>query len=145
MLDLAVPRDVEPEVGDLDDVFLYTVDDIADVVEAGREERRLAAEAAEAIITERTREFLAWLEQRETVPVVRALRDHGERARRHALEAAMKRLGRGDDPAQVLEALSVQLTNKLLHPPTVALNQTRGGEREQLIDTLSRLYDVHAE
>lgn len=55
MLDLAVPRDVEPEVGDLDDVFLYTVDDIADVVEAGREERRLAAEAAEAIITERTR------------------------------------------------------------------------------------------
>lgn len=145
MLDLAVPRDVEPEVGDLDDVFLYTVDDIADVVEAGREERRLAAEAAEAIITERTREFLAWLEQRETVPVVRALRDHGERARRHALEAAMKRLGRGDDPAQVLEALSVQLTNKLLHPPTVALNQTRGGEREQLIDTLSRLYDLHAE
>lgn len=57
----------------------------------------------------------------------------------------MKRLGRGDDPAQVLEALSVQLTNKLLHPPTVALNQTRGGEREQLIDTLSRLYDLHAE
>ena len=57
----------------------------------------------------------------------------------------MKRLGRGDDPAQVLEALSVQLTNKLLHPPTVALNQTRGGECEQLIDTLSRLYDLHAE
>ena len=54
-------------------------------------------------------------------------------------------MGRGDDPAQVLEALPVQQTNKLLHPPTVALNQTRGGEREQLIDTLSRLYDLHAE
>ena len=145
MLDLAVPRDVEAEVGELADIFLYTVDDIAQVVESGREERRMAAEAAEAIITEKTREFVNWIDSRRAVPVVRALRDHGERVRRHALDAAMKRLARGESPEAVLEALSSQLANKLLHAPTTALTQASGGERDHLIDTVSRLYDLHAD
>lgn len=143
MLDLAVPRDIEPEVETLDDVFLYTVDDIAAVVDAGREERRQAAAAAEVIIADKTREFLDWIDGRSAVPVVRALRDHGERVRRHALEAAHKRLERGDNPAEVLESLSVQLTNKLLHPPTAALSSARGDERDRMIDAVSRLYDLH--
>ncbi|GAB2952815.1 glutamyl-tRNA reductase [Aquaspirillum soli] len=143
MLDLAVPRDIEAEVAELDDVFLYTVDDLASIVEAGRDARRQAAEQAEAIIVEHTHAFLDWLAAREVVPVVRALRDHGERVRRHAIAAAEKRLARGEDPRAVLEAFSQQLTNKLLHPPTAALNQARGESREQMLSLISRLYDLH--
>lgn len=146
MLDLAVPRDIEPEVGNLSDVFLYTVDDIASVVEVGREARLAAAEQAEGIIQARVAEFVQWLRQRESVPLIRALRDEADRLRRHALEAAMKQLGRGEAPEKVLEALSVQLTNKLMHPPTQALSAARGGaEHDALAQAVARVYRLHPE
>ncbi|BAK74880.1 glutamyl-tRNA reductase [Pseudogulbenkiania sp. NH8B] len=145
MLDLAVPRDIEAEVGELDDVFLYTVDDIASVVEVGREARQLAAEEAETIIQARVQEFVEWLKRRETVPLIRGLRDEAERVRRHALEAAHKQLARGDDPAKVLEALSQQLTNKLMHPPTQALSAGHGPEHDALVHAITRLYRLHPE
>jgi glutamyl-tRNA reductase len=143
MLDLAVPRDIEPEVGEMQDVFLYTVDDIASVVEVGREARQVAAEEAEAIIDNRVGEFVDWLKRRDAVPLIRALRDEGERARRHSVETALKHLARGDDPAKVIEALSQQLTNKLLHPPTQALAHSAGPDHEVLVNAISRLYRLH--
>lgn len=143
MLDLAVPRDIEAEVADLADVFLYTVDDIAAIVDAGREERRAAAETAEGIIQEKTREFVQWLAGRDTVPVIRALQVEAERIRRHALEAAAKRLQKGESPHDVLEFLSRQLTNKLLHPPLQALNSHHGQAKAELTDALARLYNLH--
>jgi len=143
MLDLAVPRDIEAEVGELDDVFLYSVDDIAGIVEVGREARQVAAEQAEQIIRERVDEFVGWLKQRDSVPTIRALRDEAERVRRNALDAALKQLAKGDAPEQVLETLSKQLTNKLLHPPTQALSQARGDEQDALIDTIARLYRLN--
>ena len=143
MLDLAVPRDIEPEVGELSDVFLYSVDDLASIVEAGRDARRQAAEQAESIICEKTQEFSRWLTSRDVVPVIRALRDYGERTRRHALSAAEKRLARGEDPRVVLEAFSQQLTNKLLHPPTAALTHQRGEGQDDLVNQIARLYDLH--
>ncbi|GGY12164.1 glutamyl-tRNA reductase [Paludibacterium paludis] len=143
MLDLAVPRDVEQEVGDLPDVFLYTVDDIAGIVEVGREARQTAAEEAETIIEARVVEFVDWLRRRDAVPMIRALRDEAERVRRQALEGAMKQLARGDAPEKVLETLSVQLTNKLMHPPTQALSSGKGAERDALIDAVARLYRIH--
>ncbi|MDN0081316.1 glutamyl-tRNA reductase [Crenobacter sp. SG2305] len=143
MLDLAVPRDIEAEVGELNDVFLYSVDDIANIVEVGREARQVAAEQAEVIIRERVDEFLGWLKQRDSVPTIRALRDEGERIRRHAIDAALKQLAKGEPAEQVLEALSKQLTNKLLHPPTQALSQARGDEQDALIDTIARLYRLN--
>jgi glutamyl-tRNA reductase len=142
MLDLAVPRDIEAEVGELADVFLYTVDDIAAIVDAGREERRAAAETAEGIIQEKTREFSQWLAGRDTVPVIRALQVEAERVRRHALEAAAKRLHKGEAPEDVLEFLSRQLTNKLLHPPLQALNSHHGQAKAELTDALARLYNL---
>jgi hypothetical protein len=123
MVDLAVPRDIEPEVGDMDDVFLYTVDDLAQVVESGLESRQAAVVDAEAIIAERVEGFLRWLATRGTVPVIRSLRDAAERSRRHEMEHALKSLARGDDPARVLEQFSHRLTNKFLHAPTQALSQ----------------------
>ena len=143
MLDLAVPRDIEGEVAKLNDVFLYTVDDIAAVVEVGKEERRAAADTAEDIIHAHTQEFARWLEGRDAVPVIRALRDEAERVRRHTLDAALKRLHKGDAAEDVLTALSQQLTNKLLHPPLQALNTTQGGTRTQLGGLVAKLYNLH--
>ena len=139
MLDLAVPRDIEAEVNDLRDVYLYTVDDIAGVVQTGLEARSQAAEQAELIIGERCREFDDWLKRREVVPTIRALRDEAERVRRHTLERALKQLARGDAPEKVLDVLSQQLTNKLMHPPTQALADSKGQE-DELVDIIARLY-----
>jgi len=145
MLDLAVPRDIELEVGKLDDVFLYSVDDIAGIVEVGKEARQSAAEEAETIIQARVAEFTDWLKKREIVPLIRALRDEADRARRHALEGALKQLARGDAPEKVLEALSVQLTNKLMHPPTQALSSGSGAEHDAQVQAIARLYRLHPE
>ena len=145
MVDLAVPRDIESEVGKLDDVFLYTVDDLGEVVRAGQDSRQSAVVQAEAIIAASVNEFMHWMDTRRTVPVIRSLRDHGERLRRHELDKAHKALLRGDDPQAVLEALSRALMNKLLHEPSHALNQAGDNEREQLARLVSRLYNLHNE
>ena len=143
MVDLAVPRDVEPEVAELDDVFLYTVDDLGRAAQAGVDSRQAAVSQAEAIIDHKVQDFLHWLENREAVPSIRALRDQAERARRHEMERALRRLARGDDPQQVLDYLSRALTNKLLHAPTHALSSAEAEDRRQLLALLSRLYNIH--
>lgn len=145
MLDLAVPRDIEAEVGRMDDVYLYTVDDIASIVEVGQQARNQAAEEAEAIINHRVVEFVDWLKRRESVPLIRALRDESERVRRHTLDAALKQLARGDTPEKVLEALSLQLTNKLMHPPTQALSTGSGAAHDAQVELIARLYRLHPE
>src|SRR4051794_2469905 len=142
MVDLAVPRDIEPEAGELDDVFLYTVDDLGQIVSDNRDSRRSALEQAEVIIETQVGQFMRWLQARENVPLIRALREHGEQARRHELERALRCLQRGDDPAAVLEQLSQGLTAKLLHAPTQALNDAAGDEGRVLAETLSRLFRI---
>lgn len=123
MVDLAVPRDIEPEVGGLDDVFLYAVDDLAQVVEAGLESRQQAVVEAEGIIDGRVEGFLHWMQARDAVPAIRALRQYAESVREAELARALKLLARGDDPGHVLDALSHALANKLMHGPTRYLNQ----------------------
>jgi glutamyl-tRNA reductase len=125
MVDLAVPRDIEQEVSELDDVFLYTIDDLAGIVSANLDARRSAVEQAEAIIDTQVGQFMHWMQVRETVPLIRQLREHAEETRRHELDRALKALSRGEDPATVLESLSQGLTNKLLHAPTQALKKTK--------------------
>jgi glutamyl-tRNA reductase len=123
MVDLAVPRDIEPEAGELDDVFLYTVDDLAGIVSANLDSRRSALEQAEAIIDTQVGQFMHWMRLREGAPLIRALRDEADAARRRELEHALKALARGEDPAKVVDALSQTLTNKLMHGPTQALSE----------------------
>ncbi len=142
MVDLGVPRDIEPEAGELDDVFLYTVDDLAEIVSANLDARRSAVEQAEAIIDTQVGQFMHWMHARESVPLIRSLRERAEDARRHELERARRLLARGEDPAKVLEALSHGLANKLMHPPTQALNDAADEERNALAETLARLYRV---
>jgi glutamyl-tRNA reductase len=128
MVDLAVPRDIEPEIAQLDDVFLYTLDDLGAIVESGLESREKAVVEAEAIIASRVDGFLHWLAAREAVPTIRALRDTAERMRRHEVEHALKLLAKGEDPQRVLEALSHGLTNKLMHGPDRRAEPVRGVE-----------------
>jgi glutamyl-tRNA reductase len=140
LFDLAVPRDIEAEVSTLDDVFMYGVDDLGKMAREGRDVRQKAVAQAEVIIENQATDFMHWLANRELVPTIRALRDNADRARRHEMERAMRRLTKGDDPQLVMEQLSHALTNKLLHGPTHALHHATPEEREALSATLARLY-----
>ena len=142
IVDLAVPRDVEAEVADMDDVFLYSVDDLGEVVREGMDTRVAQVAQAEAIIETSVKDFVHWMEGRELVPTIRALRDNAERHRRHEIEKAEKALARGDDPRAVLDAMSHALTNKLLHAPTHALNHASRAERDQFARLISQLYGL---
>jgi glutamyl-tRNA reductase len=123
MVDLAVPRDIEQEVAELDDVFLYTVDDLAQIVAENRDARRSAVEQAEVIIDAQVGQFMRWMAARSRVPLIRALRDQAEETRRLEVERALRLLARGEPADRVVEALSQGLTNKLLHAPTEALKK----------------------
>jgi glutamyl-tRNA reductase len=140
MVDLAVPRDIEAEVARLDDVFLYTVDDLAQVVQTGMESRQAAVAQAEAIIDARVQSFMSWVGDRAMVPVIRDLHESSEALRLAELERARKLLARGDDPEAVLEALSRGLTAKFLHGPQQALHHAQGDERARLASLLPQLF-----
>jgi glutamyl-tRNA reductase len=140
MVDLAVPRDIEPEVARLDDVFLYSVDDLAQVVQTGIESRQAAVAQAEAIIETRVQSFMHWVGDRAVVPVIRDLHESSEALRVAELERAHKMLARGDDVEAVLEALSKGLTAKFLHGPQQALHRAEGDERARLAALLPQLF-----
>lgn len=142
MVDLAVPRDIEPEVAELDDVFLYTVDDLAQVVTDGMVNRKEAAIDAEMIVEARVENFMHWLKKREAVPTIKALRDQAEAMRKAELEKALKMIQKGENPAIVLDLLSNALTNKFLHAPSHALNLAHGDEHTRLENTLKQLYQI---
>lgn len=141
MLDLAVPRDIEAEVGDLNDAYLYTVDDMVNIVQSGKEARQKAAAAAETLVSEKVAEFVRRQQGRQSVPLIRALRDEGEKARKQVLENAMKQLAKGATAEEVLERLSIQLTNKLLHSPTQTLNKA-GEEDKDLVHAVAQIYHL---
>ncbi len=140
MVDLAVPRDIETEVGQLDDVFLYTVDDLSSVVQTGIEHRQAAVAQAEAIIETRVQSFMHWVDGRAIVPVIQEIQQHSEHLRQLELERARKMLARGDNVDEVLEALSRGLTAKFLHGPQQALHQASGDERTRLAHILPQLF-----
>ena len=140
MVDLAVPRDIEHEVGELDDVFLYTLDTLGKIIQQNSAKREAAVAEADRIIEMRTSEFMAWLGARASVPVIQQLRGKADQYRQTELERAKRMLAKGDDPSKVLEQLAHGLTNKFLHHPLAALNRTHGAEREALSDALDKLF-----
>lgn len=140
LVDLAVPRDIEAEVGRLDDAFLYTVDDLGQVVQTGIESRQAAVSQAEAIIATRVQSFMHWMDDRAVVPVIQGIQENSEAMRLFELERARKMLARGDDVEAVLEALSKGLTAKFLHGPQQALHRAQGDERARLASLLPQLF-----
>jgi glutamyl-tRNA reductase len=113
-------------------------------VRAGMDQRASHVAQAEAIIDAQVGSFLHWMEARELVPTIRLLRESAEDARRHELDRALRLLARGDDPRQVLEALSHGLTNKLLHAPTQALSDAPATEHGALRELVLRLFQLRS-
>ena len=140
MVDLAVPRDIEPEVAQLSDVYLYTVDDLSALVQTAGEKRRAAVEQAEAIIESGVQSFVHWLDQRGSVPLIQALQTQADDWRATEIARARKLLAKGEDIEAVLEALSRGLTQKMLHGTLAELHAADGEHRAQLAQTVSRLF-----
>ncbi len=140
MVDLAVPRDIEPEVAQLDDVYLYTVDDLSAVVQTAGEKRQAAVAQAEAIIETGVQSFVHWLDQRASVPLIQALNAQADEWRRIEIARARKALARGEDVEAVLEALSRGMANKMLHGALAELHSADPKHRQQLAETVSRLF-----
>ena len=140
MVDLAVPRDIEPEVARLADVYLYTVDDLSTIVQTAGERRQAAVEQAEAIIDAGVQSFAHWLDQRAAVPLIQALNRQAEDWSTLELARARKMVARGEPVEAAMEALARGLTHKLLHGALAELHAVDGAEREQLAATVSRLF-----
>jgi glutamyl-tRNA reductase len=140
MVDLAVPRDIEPEVAQLSDVYLYTVDDLSTLVQSAGEKRQAAVAQAEAIIDAGVQSFAHWLDQRHAVPLIQALNAQADAWRESEVARARKLLARGNDADAVLEALARALTQKMLHGAYAELNAADHTQREQMADAVSRLF-----
>jgi glutamyl-tRNA reductase len=145
IVDLAVPRDVEPEASELGDVFLYSIDDLANIVKDSLQIRVEAVREAETMIAEQAESFLRWLEGRVVVPTITALHGHHDALRAAELERARRLLANGTPAEQVLDQLARGLTHKFLHGPTQALNQAGEAERAQLLALFQRVYHLPEE
>jgi glutamyl-tRNA reductase len=124
LIDIAVPRDIEPEAGKVKSVFLYDLDDLRSVAEANLRERRKEAASAEAILDHEIRAFLEWRESLDVVPLLVELRSRADEIRRAEIEKARRRLGPlTPEQEKALDAVTSGIVNKLLHPPTVELKK----------------------
>lgn len=139
MVDLAVPRDIEPEVGDLQDVYLYTVDDLKNVVDENLRGRELAAETAREIIDLEVTAFSQWLKTHQSADEIRQLRDSAELIKQRVMEKALAQLAQQVDPEVVLNRLANDLTNKLLHKPTLEMRKALKDDDTELIRLLKHL------
>ncbi|MBY5921919.1 glutamyl-tRNA reductase [Ferrimonas balearica] len=133
LVDIAVPRDIESEVADLESAYLYTVDDLQGIVEKNMASRLEAAEQAELIAHDQSSEFMSWLRSLDSVATIRAYRNQSELLKQDALLRAQERLAQGADPEAVMLELANKLTNKLIHSPTQALSKAaRSGDLDSL-------------
>jgi len=142
MVDIAVPRDIEAGVGELPDVYLYTIDDLSAIIEGNIAQRRQAAASAETFVHEGAKLFLRESRVQKDQALLRAFRDQAKAIQAESLARARKDLQRGTDPERVLERLSNDLTNKLIHTPTMAIRDASADGRADLLDYLRILYDV---
>ncbi|ARR49937.1 TPA: glutamyl-tRNA reductase [Photobacterium damselae] len=133
LVDIAVPRDIEAEVGELNDAYLYSVDDLHSIVEKNREQRKVAAIQAEAIVSEESAAFMSWLRSLEAVDSIRQYRHHAEEIKGELLTRSLQAIASGANPEKVLAELSNKLTNKLIHAPTKAMQQAaHNGDPDKL-------------
>lgn len=142
MVDIAVPRDIEPQVGELNDIYLYTVDDLRDVVEENMKTRQEAAEEAEKIIDTKVVEFMYWVKSLDAVPTIRAIRDTADAIREAEIERAERRIRNGEDPVLVAAEMARALTNKLIHNPTAVLRQADHDGDTRLLQAARQLFNL---
>lgn len=141
-VDIAVPRDLEAGIGELDDVYLYTIDDLDKVITEGRSNREAAAVDANRILDDETQRYLSIERSKEVAPVITALRDHGDALRKEVLEQARRRLAKGADQDEVLEFVTSSLLKKILHQPSVRLREAGEQSDQAFIDTIRELFGL---
>ena len=142
ILDIAVPRDVEPEVGELEDVYLYSVDDLKSIIDDNIKSRREAVIQAEQIIDTEVAQFMDWVNSQDAVAIIRALRNQAHQVRADVLEEALQKLRLGAAPEDLLHEVTRTLTNKLIHPPSARLNKYEGSQQDDLLRTVLKLYNL---
>ena len=143
MVDIAVPRDIEESCSDIEDIYLYTVDDLSDVIEENRKSRQEAAKQAEEIIDTQVTQLMGWLGAQDVVPVIRALRSTAQGHADAVLEKALAQLRSGKSPQQALAFLANTLTNKLIHQPTQSIRRAGETRDDTLVDAACSLFGLN--
>ncbi|MBX6363484.1 MAG: glutamyl-tRNA reductase [Gemmatimonadetes bacterium] len=146
IVDIALPRDVEPAVGDIDNIFLYDLDDLRQIVDQNLEKRQQEIPKAERIVGAAVEEFWTWYAAREVVPLIRALRDRAELTRQAEVERMLRRLKHlAPEDRDAIDALTRQLLNKVLHAPTSRLREAAANGRAlQVLETARYLFQLDA-
>ena len=141
-VDIAVPRDLEAGIDEIDDIYLYTIDDLDKVIVEGQSNREAAAVDANRILDDETQRYLSIQRSKEVAPIITALRDHGDALRHEVLEQARRRLAKGADQDEVLEFVTSSLLKKILHQPSVRLRAAGEQSDQAFIDAISELFDL---
>ncbi len=142
LVDLAVPRDIEAEVEQLQDVYLYTVDDLQNTIDQNISTRRKAAEKAEEIIDHQVETFLSWMRSENAQAIIRQYREQTGEIRDEMLENAMKQVANGQPVEQVMKRLANSLTNKIIHTPCVQLRDAGANDRHEVIDAAKDIFKL---
>jgi glutamyl-tRNA reductase len=142
MIDLAVPRDIDPRIAKMDDVYLYTVDDLRTVIDGNMQRREAAAQQAEVLVKEYAREFSQWLEGRDAAPTIHQLRAQARSHRDEVLHKARRKLAAGVPADEVMSFLADTLSNKLMHAPSQTLRRANTVEQALLLSAVRKLYDL---
>ncbi|MEJ2566128.1 MAG: glutamyl-tRNA reductase [Gammaproteobacteria bacterium] len=142
MIDIAVPRDIEPEADELDDVYLYTVDDLQDIIQEGLRSRQEAAKQADEIIENQVNQFMGWMRSLDAVATICAYREQAEQLRDQEVAKARRLLQRGVPSEQVLAQMARILTNKLIHCPSTQMRQAGFEGRTDVLDIARELFDL---
>ena len=145
MLDIAVPRDIEPEAGELEDVYLYTVDDLKDVIQENMRNRKQAALQAEEIIDTQVMHFMDWVNSLDAVSTIRALRDQAYSIQDEVYRNAQMKLHAGVDPEKVLQEVTRSLTNKLIHSPSIQLRSAGANGRDDLLSAAQEIFNLNTD
>jgi len=142
IVDIAVPRDIEPEAADLPDVYLYTIDDLTEVIEDNVKQRRAAADEAELLVEDGANHYLRERRAHHSQAILKRFRDRAGAIQQQELERALRNLRKGEDPEEILASLSRSLTNKLIHTPTTAIRTAAADGRADLLEYLKTLYQL---
>lgn len=141
IIDIAVPRDVEPEVADMNDVYLYTIDDLQDLARENMNRRAEAAQAAESVVVEQGHEFIRWCHGQRAVHGIRQMREAAQRGNAQLIDDAVRRLQGGQDTREVLEHFARSLSNKILHGPSIRLRRAAENQEFDILDAAKQLFD----
>lgn len=142
MVDLGVPRNIDPNIGNNEDIYLYTIDDLTGIVTENLKNRQLAAVEAESVIDKASHLYMRWTRSQQHNHTLRALRAKSDKIKNDALTIALRQLEKGKDPKAVMTQLAHQLTQKLMHQPTLGLRKVSTEEAENKIVVIKELFSI---